>query len=78
MYYDEMVWTAVLQGGPEAVRRRRGHRHEEMLTGVRILPGGEGISEALEIKPENAPSIAGLRITTGCPVTEAPAPPEEY
>lgn len=26
---------------------------------------------------ENASSIAGPRITTGCPVTEAPAPPEE-
>jgi chaperonin GroEL len=27
--------------------------------------------------PENASSIAGLMITTGCLVTEAPAPPEE-
>jgi len=27
--------------------------------------------------PEKASSIAGLMITTGCLVTEAPAPPEE-
>jgi len=27
--------------------------------------------------PENSSSIAGLMITTGCLVTETPAPPEE-
>jgi hypothetical protein len=58
-----------------------------MLTGVRILPGGEGISAALGITLENGASLPGGMTATECLVTEAPekkekatapTPPEDY